>query len=154
MIVISKCRAKKFSNRDVLDAIEFFDRQLLSSRLSPNIRVTVKTKTRKKLEGADGVCDWEMNDSGRVRDFEILLSEKLSFKDMVRTLAHEMVHLKQYATGELKHIDRINAYRYNGKTISPDDLLYWDLPWEIEAYGREAGLYFRYMVHLDEKKSR
>ena len=154
MIVVSKCRAKKFSNKDVVQAATFFDRQLLSERLSRNVVVTIKTKSRKKLEGADGVCDWEVNDSGRVRDFEIHLRDSLTFKDMVRTLAHEMVHLKQYAKGELKHLQKLNANRYNGEVYNLSDLTYFDYPWEIEAYGREAGLYYRYMVHLDERRSR
>ena len=153
MIVDSKCKAKKFSNRDVIRALTFFDKQLLSEKMSPHVKVVVKTKSRKKLGGADGQCDWEANDRGRVRDFKIDLCDKLSFDDMVKTLAHEMVHLKQYAKGELKRLDKQNASRYNGRVYKLEDTTYWDYPWEIEAYGREAGLYFRYTLHLDKKNS-
>jgi len=31
-----------------------------------------------------------------------------------------------------------------GKTINPKKVSYWDLPWEIEAHGREVGLFVRY----------
>jgi hypothetical protein len=151
MIVYSNCKSKKFKNKDVLDAITFFDRKLLSEKLSRNITVKVKTKPRSKMGGADGECSWETNDAGRVRNFTIRLADHLSFKKMIQTLAHEMVHVKQYAKGELKYLDKLKASRYNGELYHLDDHSYWDLPWEIEAYGREAGLYFRYMMYLDEK---
>jgi hypothetical protein len=31
-----------------------------------------------------------------------------------------------------------------GKTINPKKVSYWDLPWEIEAHGREVGLFVRW----------
>ena len=31
-----------------------------------------------------------------------------------------------------------------GKTYNPTKIDYWDLPWEIEAHGREVGLFVRY----------
>jgi hypothetical protein len=31
-----------------------------------------------------------------------------------------------------------------GKTVNPEKVSYWDLPWEIEAHGRELGLFVRW----------
>jgi hypothetical protein len=31
-----------------------------------------------------------------------------------------------------------------GKTYNPEKTSYWDLPWEIEAHGRETGLFIRW----------
>ena len=48
-----------------------------------------------------------------------------------------MVHVKQYARREL-HSDK---HVWMGKTVDPDDVNYWDRPWEIEAHGRPLGLF-------------
>ena len=47
---------------------------------------------------------------------------------MLTTLAHELVHVKQYELGQLT---QNNESDYN----------YWDKPSEIEAHGREIGLF-------------
>ena len=74
------------------------------------------------------------NDSGEERtDAEVAL-------EILKTLGHELVHVKQYVRKELT-TDRYGALRYNGVHYSPKNLLeYFDLPYEIEAYGREKGL--------------
>ena len=60
---------------------------------------------------------------------------------IVRALAHEMVHAKQYAIGELMDGPNYLRVRWMGKWIkSQDEKNYWDRPWEIEAYGKETGL--------------
>jgi hypothetical protein len=51
-----------------------------------------------------------------------------------------MVHVKQYARRELHP----SKEAWLGKTINPKKVSYWDLPWEIEAHGREVGLFVRY----------
>lgn len=65
-----------------------------------------------------------------------------SYTAIVRALAHEMVHVKQYATKELRfHAD---YGLWKGRRYRYADYDYYDYPWEIEAYGREEGLYNRY----------
>jgi hypothetical protein len=55
----------------------------------------------------------------------------------METVAHEMVHVKQYAKGEL------TEQSWQGKLINPKQE-YWDQPWEIEAHGREVGLFIQW----------
>lgn len=74
------------------------------------------------------------------REFEIKADCKLKLRKLLETIAHEMVHVKQYARRELH--PSTNAWM--GKTVNPDKVLYWDLPWEIEAHGREVGLFVRW----------
>jgi hypothetical protein len=54
---------------------------------------------------------------------------------MMQTLAHEMVHAKQYIRGEL------NGYNQSWKGRKPRNYKYENAPWEKEAYGREEELY-------------
>jgi hypothetical protein len=65
------------------------------------------------------------------------------------TLAHEVVHVKQYATGELRdYRKRYHRTRWQGKVVDEHEVYYYDLPWEIEAHGREGGMYIRWQEQL------
>jgi hypothetical protein len=56
-----------------------------------------------------------------------------------------MVHVKQFATGELVDNPSGKTVKWQGKRVTlRDDDGYWTLPWEIEAYGRELGLFVRW----------
>jgi hypothetical protein len=87
-------------------------------------------------QGAMGYCLETDNN----RTFEIELDRKLSLRKLMETLAHEMVHVKQYARREFHPAHD----KWMGKTINPKKVSYWDLPWEIEAHGRETGLFVRW----------
>ena len=87
-------------------------------------------------KGAMGYCLETDNN----RTFEIEVDRTLSYRKMLETVAHEMVHVKQYARRELHPVHNI----WMGKTYNPEKTSYWDLPWEIEAHGRELGLFIRW----------
>ena len=52
---------------------------------------------------------------------------------IIKTVLHEMIHVKQYAEG------RLTQTEWMGRPHP--DLPYRELPWEIEAYAREQELY-------------
>jgi hypothetical protein len=54
---------------------------------------------------------------------------------MMQTLAHEMVHAKQYLRKEL------NGWTNSWMNRKPRNYKYENAPWEKEAYGREEELY-------------
>jgi hypothetical protein len=87
-------------------------------------------------KGAMGYC-LELDNN---REFEIEVDRTLSYRKMLETVAHEMVHVKQYARRELHP----SKHTWCGKTYNPTKTSYWDLPWEIEAHGRETGLFVRW----------
>jgi hypothetical protein len=62
-----------------------------------------------------------------------------------------MVHVKQYARGELYVGARNAKHRWQGKWMS-ENVNYWDHPWEIEAHGRESGLFIQYAEQNDYGK--
>mgnify|MGYP003328371186 CR=1 FL=1 len=67
----------------------------------------------------------------------------------ITILAHEMVHVKQYAKGEMKDIFRpARMVKWHGVKYNIEETDYWELPFEIEAYGREKGLYIKFMNYL------
>lgn len=104
--------------------------------LMPRMRtldITVKLCSPK---GAMGYC-LELDSK---REFEIEVDRTLRLRKLLETVAHEMVHVKQYARRELHPSNNT----WMGKTYNPAKTSYWDLPWEIEAHGREVGLFVRW----------
>jgi hypothetical protein len=64
---------------------------------------------------------------------------------VLKTLAHELVHVKQYIRGELSWRDA--GLLWKGVSHNPKNMLhYYDLPYEIEANGREYGLLFGFLL--------
>lgn len=61
---------------------------------------------------------------------------------MMQTLAHEMVHLKQFVTGELGHTKGGNL-KWKGKVYTEKKMPNWvNRPWEIEAMQKEVILHY------------
>lgn len=68
---------------------------------------------------------------------------RIKMKNVFMDLAHELVHVKQYLTGQMRDYSD-GSVKFMGKKYSSleiSDELYFDFPGEIEAYGREIGLY-------------
>lgn len=104
--------------------------------LMPRMKTLDITIKLTNPNGAMGYC-LELDDN---RSFEIEADKKLRLRKLLETIAHEMVHVKQYARRELHPVHNT----WCGKTYNPKTTDYWDLPWEIEAHGREVGLFVRW----------
>jgi hypothetical protein len=74
-------------------------------------------------KGQYGFCDFDEDET------IITLAKRLSVKDAIRTLFHELVHVKQHVDGRLER-----GYIWCGRVYECD---YTELPWEIEAYDLE-----------------
>lgn len=68
------------------------------------------------------------------RHLFMLLDSQLSGDKLIEVLAHEMVHVKQFAKGQIKSSRRGTTYHWLGKNIRAK---YYNQPWEIEAMSRE-----------------
>lgn len=91
-------------------------------------------------------CITQYNDWYKAREFEIQLKRHRSQKNTLLTLAHEMVHVKQFAKGELNS----DNDKWQGEKVDTEVVQYDDLPWEIEACSLEHILYGLYMDHLTD----
>lgn len=124
-------------------ATQDYCHRLMTPRLVHNI--TIEVHLKKDLE-EDGFCEVrDYNKSGKPRHFLIELDREANTKTLLRTLAHECVHIKQYAKGELDE----NLSVWRGRRVDSDKVSYWEHPWEIEAFGREKGLYARFIEAHD-----
>jgi len=64
----------------------------------------------------------------------MLIDSKLDMERLVLTIAHEMVHVKQYARGQIKEIRGRKTKYWMGKKVRKG---YFEQPWEIEAFSKE-----------------
>lgn len=142
-ITITGSRSKKLI-KELTEAAEFFALQLMDPRMVRNITLDIEVVD--KLE-VNGECVNE-DDTKSPRWFTITLKRKPKDDDIIKVLAHEMVHVKQYAKNELSKQFRLATggirlgSKWHGEWWKPSSKEdgYWDAPWEIEAYGREVGL--------------
>ena len=121
------------------DAIEFYGKHLLGKRLYEKIDLTLEFDASDLGSTVYGFCDWN-DDNHKARDFTIIIHPELNKKTMLTVLAHEMVHVKQYAMGQLDYVERRKLMRWGKDHFNTQKMNYWDYPWEIEAFGRELGL--------------
>jgi hypothetical protein len=127
-------------------AVLFYGKDLLGGRLLPHINLKLKFDN-KDIRGLYGFCDWNC-DKSKPRNFTITIHPNLSKKMTLIVLAHEMVHVKQYAKGELKDLLRTNMVRYLGELYDDEKISYWNHPWEIEARSLEVELYNKFKQSL------
>jgi hypothetical protein len=126
----------RVNKAQINQAMNFFRDFLFQKqyRLAMNTYVDVELK---RDIGADGWCFVE-DDDRRPREFTVQLDKTLDELALLTTLAHEMVHVWQYATGKLK-LYQDGKHRYDGKVYS-SNTKYVDRPWESEAYELERVL--------------
>lgn len=147
-------------NKKILaEAATFFANILMDPRMVRNITLDIEVIKNLDVEGEcideDGVKN--------PRWFTINLRDygSRAIITMIKTLAHEMVHVKQHAKNELrggimiptrgglkmtsKWMDKI--WKPKGKEDH-----YYDSPWELEAYGMENGMLYKWQTRFDNNK--
>ena len=132
------CGGSANKRKRVTSMVMFCIDKLLPRMKTLNITVEIKNLDKEK---AHGFCTPERKQ--RPREFVLEVSIKLGMKDLLKTVAHEMTHVKQFARGEL--FTSGAKRRWQGKWVSKN-ISYWDEPWEIEATGREVGLFVQWAV--------
>ena len=100
MYLTTRGKPQRTQMQLVKQAARWYARRLLGNRLNQVVDVEL-VFTFNDMEGnVHGYCDW--NDSSyKARDFTISIRPNLSKKQTLLAIAHEMVHVKQYAKGEL-----------------------------------------------------
>ena len=91
-------------------------------------------------------------------DFSIEVQKGLPMREKMIVLMHELVHMKQHIAGELDFggliIDKdglkCKMTTWMGEEFDEDGTDYFDRPWEIEAFGRQLGLFIRWVEDIGE----
>lgn len=135
---------------ELMEAADFFASILYHPRTKDVLYLEIERDPELNYEG---LCV----DIDR-RHFQIVLRNLEDDDDIIRTLAHEMVHVQQHIKNRLTMraklakngaID-IAAY-WDGVRWKPKktEHPYYDAPWELEAYGKEVGLYQRWLKYKE-----
>ena len=123
----------------------WYAEKLMGKRLMAGLEININmTSTLGKKYDMEGSAIWE-DESRRPKEFTIELDSSCTIRNILITLAHEMVHIKQWAKDEMyEYVNSPKLVRFKGEKMHMDDIDYWDYPWEIEAYGRQLGLFVRF----------
>ena len=136
--------SNKYNRKLVSRATWWYAEKLMSKRLMSGLEIDINL--RKNLidkEGGEGTSIWE-DENRRPKEFTIELDVSYSIRDALITLAHEMVHIKQWAKGEMYEYLKSGLIRFHKTKFDADNINYWDYPWEIEAFGKQLGLFVRF----------
>lgn len=117
----------------------FYAEYLMTKSMLENIHLRIKFDAKLDVCGYASVEEY--NICGKPREFLIELNPQIGAREILDTLAHEMVHVKQYAYSETN--ERLT--RWKGEYIS-EDVDYYDQPWEVEAYGMAVGLFTKFAI--------
>jgi hypothetical protein len=149
-ITITGMVGKRAEKVKLEEAARFFAEKLMDPRMVRNI--TLDIEVRKNLD-VEGECIDEEG-TRNPRWFTIGLKRQ-DIDEMIKVLGHEMVHVKQHAKNELQSgvmvatRGGLKMYsKWQGEIWKPKgkEDHYFDSPWEIEAYGREVGLYQKWVA--------
>jgi hypothetical protein len=137
-------------------------RRFVKPSVVAKTNITIKIDTTEELSESEDRADlteygaWTTYDGieNEMKKFTIILNAYhynsrakkpwIRVKQIMVDLGHELVHIKQYLNNEL--FDYVSGdVRFKGTVFGSrhveDEESYYNSPWEIEAYGREWGLY-------------
>ena len=78
----------------------------------------------------------------------VFIAREEKLEDMISTLAHELIHVKQFIKDGLD----INTGQFKGKkwAAKKEQDEDYDSPWEREAYGKEEALKEHFLKYLEK----
>jgi hypothetical protein len=136
MEISVKGNTKNLSKKETKKIIKYLAEYLLGKRLSKYIYIEVKYQ---KMKDVYGLCDTIDYECPKHREFTLFIGKDMSRIQTIKTIIHEMVHVRQFAR---KHYDQSgNSFTWMGKRVNLDEDNYHRMPWEIEAVSYENPLY-------------
>ena len=141
----------QISNRQqqtITRATELALELLVSKRLANTLDIQYNiVKDLYAKEGIFGDC-WVADYDRSPKFFDIRLpwTTVADIDVVIATLCHEMIHVAQYAQRRLRWLASENIQAFEKEYVDMDEVNYYDLPWEKEAYEREGEVceYVRY----------
>jgi len=122
-------------SKNQLSAINHFVDILFSKQLKPYLEFNFRFVNMKNMQGTVIVEDY--NTKGVPREFTIEINRNDTPEEKLKTIAHELVHAKQYAKNELN--EEMNIWL--GQKVDSETMKYFEQPWEIEAESVGLNMY-------------
>ena len=115
----------------VENCLQFFRNELKLQ----NSRYSLIVVPERGMSGRDGIRGSVFKLGPTVIGMSI--DTALDTERLIIALAHEMIHVKQYARGQITHGKNLTSKFWMGKKFRGH---YYDLPWEVEAFSKERVL--------------
>ena len=130
---------RRGDKKDFVEAcIKFYIKELKLEKSRYTLLVGTHTKYLQEEGFNGGVIQYGL------KQLAIMLSGRLQLDQLAITIAHEMVHIKQFAKGRLgNYIDEKSKKMITTWLGKPMDLAYYNRPWEHEAWRQERELAYR-----------
>ena len=129
----------KYSKRRCESIVSWF-----VDKYIPNHKISITVDHKGLLRESVFGWAWVVPPDHRPREFEIQIHNRLRSELYTETLLHELWHVYQHVTGQLK--DKYNKRYWKGIDHSETD--YDDQPWEKEAHRMEKVLVREYTQSL------
>jgi hypothetical protein len=128
------CRSK--GRKTLIDSLL---RVLIPELKLTRSRFNLIIKSQRGLIKQDGMRGVVGPDPSDPTQLVMLLDSALDSEFLISTLCHEMVHVKQFALGQtqIRYRGENPTFYWMGKRVRA---VYWDQPWEQEAWRRERVL--------------
>lgn len=138
-IVIHDVRDRE-KREKLREAAKFFLRELIPYHVRQNLKVSITLNPRFPDFG-EAITSRPYKKGVRPTSFKVVLHpHKWCWIKLIKTLAHEIVHIKQFAIGEMfEPSDQVTVWK--SRRIVNDNLPYHKHPWEVEAAGNEGLLW-------------
>ena len=148
--LLSIRNAPKGTLKQLRSAITWMSAHLLGNRLSEVISINVIFKKNLcRNEFILGDCSMD-DDSFPPRLFTIRVDSSITRFQQFMTLAHELIHTKQFAKGEMyDYALRPELTRWKRRKINVEKTDYQNLPWEKEAYKLQRSLIISWAKETD-----
>lgn len=131
MNIITIRGGRKHQRKLVREVMDFCLRKLLPRTTTLDINVRLNPR----IEEVEGFCLCEDRNT-----FELEMDSRMPTDELIRTICHEMVHVRQYFKRELRDMYG-NKKAWKTRVYNEDRTDYLDLPWEKEAFKLQDILY-------------
>ena len=140
--------------------INFTLEQLISKNLKNKLKLKVYFRKKSHFDKTTTgyLLTTATTKTAPIRNAKMYIRIDMSFLNILETITHELVHLKQYATGQLskriwKSDNRVH-YRWEKKDIGvQSDIEYKNRPYEIEAFEKQFPLVDKWTNYIKEPKN-
>ena len=138
-------KAENITNKEIRDAVFFYLKKLLGNSMSKKITldIIIDKELLRTYDMYANISPLEADP--RPKHYEMEIDGKLSKRLFLLSLAHEMIHLKQFAKNQMKDLESKQMTRWMGEYYDEENLDYWSRPWEVEAHHMESLLYKSYI---------
>lgn len=146
---------ERVTRKELKHASLFMMAHLLGEVEHKKVRLTIESRRNMRNRRGERLTGRTYPNNKDKWRFKIAIDKLFSRKKQLLTLAHELVHVKQFIRcelGETLKKDGIEFTRWHGEYVTQDEDEYDEWPWEIEARGREYGLYRKWENYLRKNK--